>query len=61
MTIEQAENLIPDQSFVEVAGGKYLFSGIATIAGGVKMIEIYDEPPSKHVDLWNLESVKSIK
>ena len=61
MTIEQAKTLVENKSFVIVAGSKYRFAGLQIIAGGASMIAIYDEPPSKHVDLWNIQNVQLVE
>lgn len=43
--------------FVEYAGGKYEVMDVVDLFGCL-FVAIYDEPPSKHVDMVKLSSVK---
>lgn len=60
MTKAEALKLIPEKSYVRFAKGKYRVAGITDMFGAT-MIEIYDEPPSLHVDTVKAESCESIK
>jgi len=55
MTTKQALKLIPEKSYIRFAGGKYRVSSVSMMYG-VCMIEIYDEPPSYHIDLIKAEN-----
>lgn len=51
MTIKQAYELIPGKSYIIYAKSEYRVAGLFCPIGlGATHIEIYDEPPSKHID-----------
>ena len=60
MTREQAFKLIPEKSYIRFAGGKYR---VASVFGefGADWIEIYDEPPSLHIDRLKASSCDFIE
>ena len=49
MKTEQAFKLVPDKSYVRYAKAKYRVASIF-VEFGIVWIEIYDEPPSLHID-----------
>lgn len=60
MTKKEALKLIPEKSYIRFAGANYRVAGIKNIFGAW-MVEIYDEPPSLHTDILNIDSVKYVK
>ena len=59
MTKEEALKLIPEKSFVKYGKTPYRVAGVVDMFGAI-MIEIYDEPPSYHVDMVKANSCKLI-
>lgn len=57
-TKEFAEKLIG--SYVKYAGSPYECVGVVDLLGCI-FLEIYDEPPSNHIDTVKLSSVELIK
>ena len=55
MTKTEALKLIPEKSYVRFAKGKYRVAGVTNMFGAI-MIEIYDEPPSQHIDMVTVDS-----
>jgi len=55
MTTEEANLLIPEKSTIIFASGEYVVAGVSK-QFGVTWIDIYDEPPSKHVDRLKADS-----
>lgn len=53
-------NLIPDKSFVKYAGADYKVAGFTKRVNDW-FIEIYDEPPSEHIDLVKAEGCEFVE
>ena len=60
MTHKQAKKLKPGKSNVWYAGAWYRFVRLERLAFGWYVV-IWDEPPSKHEDRLNIESVSLSK
>lgn len=60
MTTNQANKLKADKSHVRFANGKYKVASVFKEFGAL-FIEIYDEPPSQHVDRLNAANVEFVK
>ena len=50
-----------NEVYVKYAKHDYLVSRVVEMPGGYKMLEIFDEPPTKHTDLVNFKNVKFSK
>ena len=59
MKREEALKLIPEKSWIRFAGGRYRVAGIVDLFGAM-FVEIYDEPPSQHIDRIKIDSVELI-
>lgn len=59
MTKDQANDLVPEKSFVKFAGGEYKVAEVSQKLGAT-FIGIYDEPPSLHIDYLNMDNVEFI-
>jgi hypothetical protein len=57
MTKKEALKLIPEKSYVEFAHEEYRVASVFE-EFGVTWVEIYDEPPSLHVDRIQAGSLK---
>ena len=60
MTKKQAEKLVPEKSHIRFAGGKYKVAGVVDLFTAI-FIEIYDEPPSLHIDRIKASSVEFVE